>query len=228
MNDSFEPSPHRVPQDQIERQASQFKEAQQRGPSHGKSDLALVVNAGRQAVYASDAFAALVQEHQKGGNLYGKRPGELLACIHAEIGECGSQEHCRFCGTATAILSTQRSGKEAMDEWVVRSYVSGYPVTYNFKVSTIPFTIDGDQFVMLLFRDIADEKHRSALERIFFHDILNTVSGLKSYIDLLKRQSSTPEANELVASLDEIAGSLIDEIQSQKLLSSAKMVQFIV
>ena len=184
MNDSFGPTSRRVPQDQIEKQASQFMETQRRGlKSHGKSDLVLVVNAGRQAVYASDAFAALVQEHQKGGNLYGKRPGELLGCIHAESGECGSQEHCKFCGTANAILSTQRNGKEAMEEWVIRSYVSGYPVTYNFNVSTIPFTIDGNQFVMLFFA-ILRMKNISPHWNVFFFMISSIPFQVYNHISI--------------------------------------------
>ena len=162
--------------------------------AHNRNDLALVVNSQRQAVYANDAFLKFADQHEHGAQFFGQRPGELFNCVHIEEGECGTLEHCQFCGTANAILATQNSGARAQNECVIRSYSSGFPVTYNFVVSSIPFAVDGSQYIMLYFRDIGPEKHKAALERIFFHDILNTVSGLQSYIDLLKKSSGPKTA----------------------------------
>jgi len=60
------------------------------------------------------------------------------------------------------------------------------------------------------------------LERIFFHDILNTASSLKVYIDLIRRSSPAEAPLQFVEDLESIADSLIEEIQSQKMLVSAE------
>jgi len=38
-------------------------------------------------------------------------------------------------------------------------------------------------------RDISHEKRRQALERVFFHDILNTLSALSNWTHLLNQAS---------------------------------------
>jgi signal transduction histidine kinase len=76
--------------------------------------------------------------------------------------------------------------------------------------------------VLFSLSDIGEEKRKGALERIFFHDILNTASSLKVYIDLIKRSSPQDAPVQFISKLESITDSLIEEIQSQKMLISAE------
>ena len=181
----------------------------------------MIVNEARQIVYTSPALVSLFcgpeEERPRG-----KRPGEALGCIHAGLDQCGHTENCEFCGAARAILDAQAGLPEENRECVVQTGGGDHPATFNFKVRTFPLELGADRFVMLLLDDIGKEKHRIALERVFFHDILNTVTGLSSYLGLLERQVVSGPDRELVARIGEITGMLVDEIKSQKLLASAE------
>jgi signal transduction histidine kinase len=98
-------------------------------------------------------------------------------------------------------------------------------VPYDLEASATPFRLGEEQFVLLTLRDVSQQKHRAALERIFFHDILNTASSLKVYLALLASQWGGPgqqEPTRLLADLQAIVDALVEEILSQKQLVSAE------
>jgi signal transduction histidine kinase len=69
--------------------------------------------------------------------------------------------------------------------------------------------------------DISHEKRRRVLERIFFHDIMNSAGSLKGWVQML--DSTAPEDMEMVKDLlKTISNDIIDEINSQKILSNAE------
>jgi signal transduction histidine kinase len=53
-------------------------------------------------------------------------------------------------------------------------------------VRATPAIIEGSRFTILSMRDISGEKRRQALEQVFFHDVLNTVTGLRGWAELLR------------------------------------------
>jgi signal transduction histidine kinase len=188
-------------------------------------DLVMVVNQGRQVVYASRALEELAaQEGKTGEALLGLRPGELLDCGHACETEdgCGGSESCRFCGAARAIAETQASGRPAFQECRLRARRQGGEVVLNFAVTTTPFSVGAEDFVLVSFRDTSQEKRKATLERIFFHDLLNTASSLKVYLNLLRRTTGEAAQLPFVAELEAITDALVEEIQSQKMLVSAE------
>jgi signal transduction histidine kinase len=81
--------------------------------------------------------------------------------------------------------------------------------------------IDGKDYTVVSLRDISHEKRRQALERIFFHDILNTLSALTNWTHLLNRSSGEglDRARERVSRL---VGQLEREIQLQRTLLEAE------
>ena len=219
MADVYEPPNPRFAADVLEKQSRSIEYARSAGIiQHGTDEFVMVVNEVRQIVYASPRLIEVFAD----GPFYGKRPGELLSCVHAEIDRCGFTNFCRYCGAAKAILDAQKSLSEVNGECIVRTKSAGLAETYNFKIRAIPIDIDADQFILILLDDLSAEKHKAALERIFFHDILNTATGLSAYLDLLKRQVTAEADRELVVRVNEIAANMVDEIRSQKLLVSAE------
>jgi nitrogen-specific signal transduction histidine kinase len=186
-------------------------------------EFVLVLNKERQVVFANNALARFLNTDSP-ASLCGRRPGELLYCIHSGETDhgCGTSTNCRECGAVQAILETQVSNTSITGECTIVTRKQGRELTYNYRIITTPFRIEGEQFVLFSLSDIGEEKRKGALERIFFHDILNTASSLKVYIDLIKRSSPQDAPVQFISKLESITDSLIEEIQSQKMLISAE------
>jgi signal transduction histidine kinase len=182
-----------------------------------------VLNKERQVVYANAALVRFLNA-ESSLPLCGYRPGELFNCIHSAETEngCGTSASCRDCGAVQAILETQSSNASQSRECTIVARDQDREVTYNFRIITTPFLIGGEQFLLFSLSDIGEQKRKGALERIFFHDILNTASSLKVYIDLIRRSSSAEAPLQFIEDLESITDSLIEEIQSQKMLVSAE------
>jgi hypothetical protein len=88
-------------------------------------------------------------------------------------------------------------------------------------VSATPFILNEETFTIFAVTDISHEKRRRALERIFFHDVLNTAGGLSLYTMIL--ENGTPqEQEEFKSTMGIITHKLIDEIEAQRDLTSAE------
>jgi signal transduction histidine kinase len=182
-------------------------------------DVLLFLNEHRQIVFANDAaFCFLGVEPT--ADVLGNRPGEALGCVHAKEteGGCGTTEFCQTCGAAQAILAAQR-GDAAVKE--CRIAVKDSWDALDLKVSTTPFDFEGEQFTICALQDISHEKRRQALERTFFHDVLNTAGGLRGFIELLL-ESEPEEVSDVAGTVSKISQRLIEEIESQRTLLAAE------
>jgi hypothetical protein len=177
-----------------------------------------ILNAQRQVIFSNPAFQALAGLADAEA-VCGRRPGEALGCRNAG-GGCGDEEACGFCGARGAIVETITSGRPSARECHVS--VDG-AAGYDLMVSTTPFEIAGSSYVMVSFRDISDLQRRRSLERIFFHDMLNTASSFRVYLDLLRRDD-LPQDNRarLLSQLSVVCDTLEEEIQGQKIMVSAE------
>jgi len=177
--------------------------------------LLAVINEERRVVFVNQAFMDFFGTRGP-GEIYGARPGEIFKCAHAEgtLGGCGETEDCRMCGANQAIEETRATGAPATREYRVAAN--------DFRVRAMPFELYGNRYILISLRDISGEKRKAALERIFFHDILNTASSIKVYVDLLKAGVIDGDNRRLLERLESITEALLEEIQSQKILVSAE------
>jgi signal transduction histidine kinase len=154
-------------------------------------------------------------------SIIGERPGETIGCTHSkeEAGGCGTTESCTYCGAILAILEAQK-GKPSIKE--ARLILGRDEKAYDLRIWASPFVINNEDFTAVTLQDIQNEKWRSFLERIFFHDILNTATGLQGTIDLLINYKEKVNTDELMERIGNITKNLIEEIQSQQLLISAE------
>ncbi|MCX6134263.1 MAG: sensor histidine kinase [Ignavibacteriales bacterium] len=182
-------------------------------------DIVLVLNKERQIVLANDKFYRFMGARETGSFL-GQRFGEALQCVHANEtpGGCGTSEFCRACGAIGAILSSQL-GNVSAQEWHLARKDIVEPL--DLRVYASPLKEDDYQFTIFAVSDISHEKRRRALERIFFHDVLNTAGGLRGFIELLKHSDSS-EAEELKTPILELAQQLVEEIKAQRDLVAAE------
>ena len=143
-------------------------------------DVLAVLNKERQIVFANRGLSALLEPGAETPT--GLRPGEALKCVHAFDSErgCGTTEFCRTCGAVQAILDAQRGQAAVQECRIIRQ--NGEAL--DLRVWATPVVVQGEQFTIIAVADISHEKRRQALEHIFFHDVLNTATGLHGYATL--------------------------------------------
>lgn len=185
--------------------------------------IGAVINKNRQIVYANDDFLLMLGINTL-EPILGKRPGEVVACVHSteESGGCGTSKACAFCGAVNAILESQKSGKKSMIETRITSVVDGKLRSWDLNVISTPIILSGEVFFILMLQDISDEKRRAALERIFFHDLLNSAAGLNGILSILKEGTAPEHTRELIDLSEEASRDIIEEIILQRQIRAAE------
>jgi signal transduction histidine kinase len=179
--------------------------------------LVMVLNRERQILFASEQ----IKELSVRSDVAGYRDGEVLGCVHAwdNPAGCGTSAACASCGTATALRIAVTEGRSAEAETLLTRVHGRRAEAHEFRVRATPFEVEGVPLVALSFRDIAAEKRRDALERIFFHDLLNTVAGLHGYSRLALAETPSPE---ILARIAFLCDRLRDEVLEQRALLAAE------
>jgi PAS domain-containing protein len=179
----------------------------------------LILNKERQIVYANNRVLDVLGVDDFRCAI-GKRIGELFHCVHATeaAGGCGTSRHCENCGAVNAILESQK-GAQSIKE--CRLTMDG-ELSADYNVWATPHLADGQMFTFFTLQDIQHEKRRKALERTFFHDILNTAGGISGLTEVLSFVDDATEREELFGLLNKSSHKLIEEIRSARALSLAE------
>ncbi|MFO7597957.1 MAG: ATP-binding protein [Desulfocurvibacter africanus] len=183
--------------------------------------IIMVLNAQRQLVYCNLALLQMLNLDSMDAIL-GKRPGEILSCIHASRlpGGCGTSEFCTKCGAVQAIISSLNGHRDIQECHLLRS-VNGRIEALDLSVSATPFPLDSESFTIFCVTDVSHEKRRRALERTFFHDILNHAGGLRGLLGLLAEDAPETMREELNLAHTQFKY-LVEEIISQKDIMAAE------
>jgi nitrogen-specific signal transduction histidine kinase len=186
--------------------------------------ISAIIDRNRQIIYTNSDFLTMLGLKTV-EPILGKRPGEIVSCIHSreESSGCGSSEACSYCGAVNAILESQRTGLKSTKETRISTTVDGKLLSLDLNVTSIPISLSGNLFYVLTLEDISNEKRRSALERIFFHDLLNTAGGLNGLLAILKEGTNPEETRELINLSEEASRDIMDEILLQRQLRSAEI-----
>ncbi len=181
-------------------------------------DIVIVLNEYRQIILANRGRLALFGHPI--AEVVGLRPGEVLGCIHASESEggCGTTAFCSTCGAVRAILTSQ-SGQADVQE--CRIIVKGSGDALDLRVWAVPYKSGDDKLTVFTLHDIRDEKRRRVLERIFFHDVLNTATAINLSSHAIS-EADPPKLADQVDLLRSLVDRLIEEIKSQRELLSAE------
>ncbi len=180
----------------------------------------VILNPQRQIVYGNRHFAELTACN-KPSKLYGLRLGEAIDCLHSEEEDegCGSAEACAVCGAVNAVLEAQH-GEVIIQEAHIRKR-DGKP-DLHIEVKASPYHQDDNLFIIVAMSDISDRVRRSELERIFFHDLMNTASGLKMMSEELPEKAAEAHSPSIKSQLLNGFIHLIEEIKEQRSLLAAE------
>ncbi len=189
--------------------------------------IAMVINTARQIVYGNSELCSYIGRETD--EIIGERPGELLGCTiaHDHPGGCGTGKNCRFCGAVAAILEAIKTGERVTREaGLLIKQKEGF-IAFDTSVTASPFNIENEQFLIVFFDDISSRKKREGLERTFFHDVMNTASGLKNlalYLNDSRNNENNNEndINHAAQLLIDQSSFLIEEIRGQQQLIEAE------
>lgn len=184
-------------------------------------NMVLMLNEHRQIVFANATTLETLGVGLDG--LLGTRPGEALGCIHAsEECDCGISEFCTTCGAALAVSGALAGAPDARE---CRIQAESPKPDLDLKVWATPFAHEGSSFTVFAVVDTSHEKRRRILERIFFHDVLNTAGGVKGLAGLIA-DSAPEDIPELARLLDLSSDRLVDEILSHRDLAAIESGEF--
>jgi signal transduction histidine kinase len=183
----------------------------------------MILNNHRQVLAANWELLDCLGQ-QESGWIVGQRPGEAFICSHAKEGPggCGTSKACASCGAVNSILDCHRIQKPATDECLITSERTEVGEAMEFRVRATPLHVGQHDFTILVCHDISGDKRREALERVFFHDILNTVTGLMGLSSLLARFDGL-DPREVAGRIVVLSRKLTREIQDQRRMNQAEV-----
>lgn len=179
----------------------------------------IVLNRQRQILIANGALLTAMGDEM----LQGLRPGEALGCVHAgeRPGGCGTAPECAACGAVLAIIESQRTRSAVERECLLMVRHGQDLEARELLVRASPVEIGSETFTVVGLRDISAEKRRAALERVFLHDISNTLSPLLLSAQLLAIRA--PDGvGETARRIAELAERLQGDIEGQRVLQQAE------
>ncbi|MBN1360051.1 MAG: PAS domain-containing sensor histidine kinase [Sedimentisphaerales bacterium] len=183
------------------------------------TEIVIILNRHRQIVFYNRRLVECLGLSDP-EVLYGLRPGEALNCRHASTGPdgCGTSEFCRTCGAVNAVLTSQAQDADVKE---CRILQADGGEALDLLVRATPLTLDGEPYTIFAATDISHEKRRRALERVFFHDLMNTATGLEIFARLLAKAKPRRVA-ELQGQIRQAVAILLEQIRSQHDLASAE------
>ena len=185
-------------------------------------DLAMILNANRQLVYANTNLIKFLDLENLSMPL-GSRLGNLLNCIHSkeEPGGCGTTKACRFCGVVNAILQSMKTGKPVVKEARI-SALDGKEITsYDIKIKASPLIYKEQELTIVCIKDISDHKLRQ-IEKTHISDLLNTASELSSMVSSIQKDTLDEQNLKVLETVEKVNNELLSALQLQKILPEAE------
>ena len=188
----------------------------------GISSMVTVLNRNRQIVFVNQTVLDLLGSIDIHRAL-GKRVGELFGCRHAfEVNGCGTSRHCSACGAARSMLACVDE-KTSVEECTLTN--DDAKITFDFRVHSTYINVYGENFILCSLFDISSEKRRGVMERIFFHDLMNTVNGINGITGLLENMDPDEQQTYLTY-LTLLINSLTEQINSHRVLTMAERDEY--
>lgn len=188
----------------------------------GFPELCLVLDEHRQVV-ANNRYVVDLLGGTDARKALGLRPGELLGCVNAHVmpGGCGTSEACQWCGAVKSIMECWRTDRRARSECRIGIARADGPQALDLEVVATPLSVQGRRLMVFAARDISDAKRRAVLERMFFHDTLNTIESIVALSELFGTEG-LPCSPADMKRLNRLVWQLVEQIQAQRDLTSAE------
>jgi K+-sensing histidine kinase KdpD len=189
--------------------------------------LIAVLNQQRQVVAVNETLLAELGIADA-TRAFGLRPGETLGCVHAHDTEagCGTGPFCSTCGAAVAIVGCIDGDTPLERTCALTVSHDGVEEDRCLHVRAAPVRIGEQRFVLLLLQDITSQEWRGALERTFFHDVNNLLTGLSGLSELLQR-APTGSHDDVARRIERLTDLLAREVAIQRSLSHGSRGEYV-
>lgn len=188
---------------------------------HTVSGLLAVLNDHRQIVALNDTMMKMLGVANI-GDVLGIRPGEALGCVHSTEmpGGCGTSSSCPSCGIVISIVLSLSSGRIEERTCAVTIGTKEQMRDMFFNVRCAPVDYRGKRFLLVFLQDITYQKRLTQLERVFFHDISNIITGLLSTSELISDNLNGigGKTRNLIETSKKLSARLASEIEMQRSL----------
>lgn len=191
-------------------------------------DAAMILDSERRVVMVNDALVNIFGLTPD--SIAGLSPGATLGCFFSDEGPsgCGSGSHCTVCGALRSIIMSRQTGGRSVQECQI--VLGGAEETQlDVQVTATHAVIDETDLTLLVIKDVSAEKRRTVLERLFFHDVINTVGGIHGLAELLNgsiQNLTSDQEQEYRHWILDLSNKLIDEIMHHKKLIAAENGSF--
>lgn len=192
-------------------------------------DLVLILDSNRQIV-AYNKKAETFFKYKNEIEIFGHRLGEALGCIHASESPsgCGTTTFCAECGAGKINKAAIENPGTYEDECRILVNYAGVEASLDFKVFTSTIEFEGENYIVFAIKNLESEKRRELLERIFFHDVLNTASIIFGISGMISEVKDTEDFDKYAKILQNTSEQLIQEIQAQRDLTNAEAGKLII
>ncbi len=187
-------------------------------------DPAVVLNAERQIVAANARLHALLKLDSR-DEVFGLRLGEALHCLRCPQTEagCGTGPYCVQCGAVQATVESLAGRTLVSRECRLRAMRGKEEEALDLEVQATFVQVAATDLLVVALRDISAEKRREVIERVFFHDVLNTAVALNALAKFLSGER--PDVlDELTCRRDllQVSEQMLEEIVAQRQLLAAE------
>ncbi|NLC57940.1 MAG: PAS domain-containing protein [Armatimonadetes bacterium] len=189
-------------------------------------EIILVLNKQRQII-AMNAYACQVFGVSDVDEVLGMRPGEAVACIHADecASGCGTSPFCFSCGAVRSIMDCLETGQPTAYECRILTRQPHDGGALNLHVQSTLVPLGDTEVVVMVMRDISAQKRRDVLERVFLHDLSNTINNICGLTHLLALRANHLDAETLRYQLDRLshfAQQVAEEVSHHRQLVAAE------
>lgn len=183
---------------------------------------AAVLNAQREVLHENAALRRMLGV--RGPALLGLRLGEAVGCARATESPagCGTGPACASCGLGSVLSEVARTGQQEVAECRVAGWVDGQERLWDLRIRASRLRgVEPAPLHLVVLEDMADARRQAALEQMFFHDVLNTLSSIQGYLQVW---TELPEdkARSFAPDLLRLARRAIDEVQAHRDLVDAE------
>ncbi|MCX7718938.1 MAG: HAMP domain-containing histidine kinase [Candidatus Sumerlaeaceae bacterium] len=174
----------------------------------------IILNRHRQILYMNQPGLSASGNTNSAGYL-GLRPGEAFDCVHAfeSPDGYGASDQCPQCGLMLAAQTAECAGAGTFECHIMRRSM---PDTIDFRLYTTCLELAGDTYLFMVGLDIGGEIRQRALERIFFHDLLNATGNIDGLAWLLMQGGEKPEQERCRLLLTNACRRLADEVRGHR------------
>ncbi|MCE5312868.1 MAG: HAMP domain-containing histidine kinase [Nitrospiraceae bacterium] len=179
----------------------------------------LILNRHRQVIAANEEVLSSLRLRTM-DSVIGKRPGEAFFCEHSDEGPggCGTSRHCRACGAVIAMLAALENLQPSDNRCYMTIKTSKGYESREFKIRCSPLNIGGTEFLAFVMNDISSAVRREVLEKIFLHDITNSLASLYTWAHMMP----PGDPGGVAAKIVQIAENLKHDIETHRIITQAE------